>query len=75
MNTPPPGWGFITKKANDYRSKFLFFFFFIFPFVSYYIDYLVAYATKLIQLRFNMYGYYSFPVYVIFYTTYYISLI
>ncbi len=52
-----------------------YFIFLFFPFVSCYIDYLVVYAIKLILLRFNMYGYYSFPVYVIFYTTYYISLI
>lgn len=43
-----------------------YFIFFIFPFVSYYIDYLVAYATKLIQLRFNMYGYYHF-LYMLFF--------
>lgn len=74
MNTPPRG-GVLLPKRQMIIAQNFYFIFFIFPFVSYYIDYSVAYAIKLIQLRFNMYGYYSFPVYVIFYTTYYISLI
>nr|DAY59043.1 MAG TPA: hypothetical protein [Caudoviricetes sp.] len=74
MNTPPRGGVLLPKRQMIIAQNFYFIFLF-FPFVSCYIDYLVVCAIKLIQLRFNMYGYYSFPVYVIFYTTYYISLI
>lgn len=72
----------IPPRCNDYAPKRtiipaqnFYFIFLFFCFVSSCCVKMVALITILIRLYFNMYVYYSFPVYEIFYTTYYIYLI
>lgn len=72
---PHPGARIYYQQAQSLLLKIFILFFLFFCFVSSCRFKMVVFAIILIRLYFNMYGYYSFPVYEIFYTTCYIYLI